>query len=149
MFERIKKFFNSNSEDNPLNQPKILVVDDSAVDRTFLSKILSKASYQVKLAENGLEGLGVAAKDSPDLIILDCEMPEMDGVEMCRRLKANPATQNIPVIFLTSDNTPRKIIECFEADAENHLTKPVNSRVLIDQIASILKNQSGLSGARE
>ncbi len=117
----------------------ILIVDDSEVDRTIAKKIIESMGHNTLIAENGQAGLDVVKGEKPDLILLDCEMPILGGVEMCRILKNNEDTEDIPVIFLTSVDTPRNIIDCFELDAENFLSKPINSKVLINQVSMILK----------
>ena len=85
----------------PLKQRLVLVVDDDPTNITVISGVL-KDSFRIKVATNGKQALAMArAPDKLDLILLDVVMPEMDGFEVCRHLKANPATREIPVIFLT------------------------------------------------
>ena len=133
-------FFSGLKEVNMVtHQRKILVVEDNEVDRKVIVATLQRRGYTVMTAENGAVGLEMAKAKLPDVIVLDCEMPVMGGVEMCRRLKESKPGQNIPVLFLTSVDTPRNVIDCFEADASNFLTKPLNSSVLLSQIRSILE----------
>jgi CheY-like chemotaxis protein len=120
----------------------ILVVDDNDVDRKIISRIVEKMGIRAVTAINGQEGLQKALQEAPDMIILDCEMPVMNGQEMCKRLQDDHKTENIPVLFLTSINTPKNIIDCFEVDAANFLSKPVNSKILSNQIAIILEENS-------
>ena len=88
-------------------QKSILIVDDTPINLGVISGAL-KDSFNTKVATNGEKALAIAsAEEKPDLILLDVMMPGMDGYEVCRRLKANPATQNIPVIFLTGRPKPR------------------------------------------
>ena len=79
----------------------ILVIDDTPANLSLLNQLL-REHYRVKLANNGMKGLALAAASVPDLILLDIMMPEIDGYEVCRRLKADPATARTPVIFLTA-----------------------------------------------
>ena len=116
----------------------ILIVEDSEVDRRIIEQTVQRAGYQSVLAENGKKGLEMVKKERPDLIILDCEMPVMGGKEMCESLKNDLKTQNIPIIFLTSIDTPDNIVECFELEAQNFLRKPLQPRVLISHIKTIL-----------
>ena len=123
---------------------KILIVEDNHVDRKLLEKTLEREGFKMVFAENGEEGLSKAKETSPDLIILDCEMPIMSGNEMCKRLKEDNDLMDTPVIFLTSINTPKNIIDCFELDAESYLNKPVKPKVLLRQIEDALKNKQVL-----
>ena len=87
---------------NARDKPTILVVDDTPANLSLLGEVL-KADYRTKAAVSGEKALKIALSDTPpDLILLDVMMPGMDGYEVCRRLKANPATRDIPVIFVTS-----------------------------------------------
>ena len=116
----------------------ILVVEDNEVDRALIQKTLEKEGYVVFVAENGAVGLKKAKEQKPDLILLDCEMPIMDGQETCRRIKEDIDLKNTPVLFLTGLNTPKNVVECFDLDAENFLAKPVNPSMLAAQIKTIL-----------
>jgi len=142
MFEKIKKLFAA-QRGSANTKGKVLVVEDSEVDQKFLSATLTKNGYQVRIAENGEVGLQKAKEDKPDLILLDCEMPVMGGVEMCKRLKDDNDLHEVPVIFLTAVNTPRNIIDCFELDAENYLSKPISSKLLMSFVESVLKKSEG------
>ena len=79
----------------------VLVVDDTPANLTLLAQVL-KPDYRVQLAVSGAKALEICARQPPDLIVLDVMMPELDGYEVCRRLKAAPATRRVPVIFLTA-----------------------------------------------
>ncbi len=137
MFSFLNKIFNKKKQ--PLSLRKtILVVEDNEVDRTIIQKTLEKEGYSVFWAENGAVRLKKAKEQKPDLILLDCEMPIMDGQETCRRIKEDADLKNIPVLFLTGLNTPKNVVECFDLDAENFLAKPVNPSMLITQINTIL-----------
>lgn len=116
----------------------ILVVEDSDVDRKWIEATLEKAKFRVISAVNGAIGLETAKTEKPDLIILDCDMPVMGGVEMCGKLREQNETEDIPVIFLTSVDTPANIVDCFEVDAENYLSKPISPKLLISQIEEVL-----------
>ncbi len=117
-----------------LSGRRILAIDDDIVQRTMIERTLARAGCSVFMAEDGLRGLEMAQKETPDLILLDVIMPKMSGTEVCRQLKVNDRTKNIPVVFLTSLDTPKDIVEHFSAGADTHLTKPVNARELLNQI---------------
>lgn len=138
MFNFLKNLFGTKKRSSG-QSACILVVDDNEVDRKIIESILSKRGYTTLVAENGQRGLEMAKARHPSLIVLDCEMPVMNGTEMCEHLKEDQTTQDIPVLFLTSSDTPKNIVECFQTDAENFLTKPVNPGVLMNQIDLILK----------
>lgn len=110
-------------------QASILVVDDNADNIDVLNGIL-KPYYQVKAAVNGELALKIAIKLKPDLILLDVMMPDMDGHEVCRRLKNNPITSNIPVIFVTAKTEIEDEQTGFELGAVDYITKPVSVAVV-------------------
>lgn len=125
--------------------PRILVVDDVPLNIETVTGIL-KEDYVVKVANNGKRALAIAESDAPpDLILLDVMMPGMDGLEVCRRLKSNPATAGIPVIFLTAKGEVGDIIEGLDLGAADYVTKPTNPAVLKARIAAQLR----LSRTRE
>jgi CheY-like chemotaxis protein len=116
---------------------RILIVDDNAIDRKLIQKTVEKIGHQALLAENGKIGYETARREKPDLILSDCLMPEMDGVDMCKLIKEDADTKNIPLIFLTGVDTPKNVIECFDMGVENYIRKPVKPKVLSSQIKSI------------
>ena len=136
MFDKI---FGSRKSSRPAVSRKILIVDDNEIDRKVIQSTLEKAGYSTIQAENGQIGLQKAKQESPDLIFLDCQMPVMDGLTMCKKLKEEDDFKNIPVIFLTALDTPRNIIDCFEVDAENYLSKPISPKILTQQVKFILE----------
>ncbi|MBU0469127.1 MAG: response regulator [Candidatus Omnitrophica bacterium] len=138
MIQMFKRMFGFEKKDiHEVERKTILTVEDNDVDIRLIKSILEK-KYNVITAENGEVGLEMIRKHKPDLVVLDCEMPVMTGNEMCKIMKNDNDLKEIPVLFLTSINTPKNIIECFELDAENHLSKPINSNVLLGQVDAIL-----------
>ncbi len=129
-----ESFFKENKDKNPLNGKNILVVEDDVGQRLLIHKILEKNGYGVMLAEDGSKGLAVARARKPDLILLDVVMPGISGREVCSQLKAEESTKNIPVIFLTSADSPNDVVEQFELGADMHLAKPIDAKALISQI---------------
>jgi len=107
---------------HPAHKNLILVVDDDIVNRSLLEKALSE--YEVMVADDGFYALQAIALRLPDLILLDIMMPEMDGFEVCRKLKEAPETAEIPIIFITGLNDHRKISQGFEEGAVDFITKP-------------------------
>jgi len=115
-------------------RPLILAVDDSAKDLDLLAKILEREGYEVALAMEGAQALAFAIRERPDLILLDVMMPGMDGFALCRGLKADPASQGIPVIFLTGKSESDEILSGFEAGAVDYVTKPFRIPELLARV---------------
>lgn len=114
---------------------KILVVDDIATNVMLLKAVLGRAKYTIVTATSGEEALEKTVTENPDLILLDIMMPDMDGYEMIRRLKADPAHDSIPVIFLTALHNPEDIIKGFKLGASDYISKPFNHEELITRVA--------------
>ena len=106
--------------------PKILVVDDDKFQIQLIERILTKAQYEVVGYNNSRQALNKVNEIAPDLILLDLIMPEIDGFEMCRRLKSNNKTKDIPVIFLTARKDQETESKVFELGAVDYITKPYN-----------------------
>ncbi len=111
--------------DSQVKKQTILVVDDTPLNLEVLSEIL-KDDYNIKLAKNGKIALKIAEKFQPDLILLDIMMPEMDGYEVCMKLKQNPVLKGIPVIFVTAKDQETDEAKGFELGAVDYITKPVS-----------------------
>ncbi|MEK6652757.1 MAG: response regulator [Nitrospirota bacterium] len=120
-------------------RPKILIVDDEPKNLKLIVAILKNYGYSFETAENGLEALEKAEKFSPDLILLDIMMPEMDGYEACRRLKENPETQHIPVVMVTALADKESKIKGLESGANDFLTKPVDSTEITLRTKNLLR----------
>ena len=120
------------------DKPTVLVVDDTPNDLSLIANLL-KGSYRVQVA-NGAEGCMSAAKSRrpPDLILLDIIMPGLDGYEVCRQLKASPATRAIPVIFLTGKNSVADEQKGFALGAVDYITKPVSPPIVLARVATHL-----------
>ncbi len=118
---------------------KILIVDDSAETVQMLTAWLQGDGYDTVAVDNGQLALSVAAQESPDLILMDVNMPVMDGIEACRQLQANPATNTIPVILVSANNPTEARAEGLLAGASDYITKPINLPDLSDRAASIIQ----------
>ncbi len=118
---------------------RILVVDDILPNVKLLEAKLSSEYYDVLTATSGEEALQKVAQDSPDIILLDVMMPGMDGFEVCRRIKTNPAYAHIPVVMVTAltDNTDK--VRGLEAGADDFLSKPVNDTALMARVRSLVR----------
>lgn len=118
---------------------KILVVDDDRTMRTVLTRYLENRGYQVEQVTSGAEALVAVAKNPPDLVVSDVMMPEMDGLEFCRRLRATPSGQLMPFIFLSGKGELEDRIHGHSIGADDYLTKPVDPRELVAKIESQLE----------
>src|ERR1700694_3020478 len=110
---------------------RILIVDDVPANVKLLEARLSAEYFDVMTASNGAEALAICARAECDIILLDVMMPDMDGFEVCRRLKSNPATHFIPVVMVTALDSPADRVRGLEAGADDFLTKTVSDIVLI------------------
>lgn len=119
----------------------IYIVDDIYENAKLLKHILEKNDFETKEAENGKEALDIIEEEKPDLILLDVSMPVMDGFETCRRLKENPETKSIPIIFITARTAIDDVINGFKAGGADYITKPVNKRELLVRVQTHLKLQ--------
>ena len=118
---------------------KILLVDDEPDILEILSYNLEKEGYEVRTAGNGEEGLNVAREYQPDLIVLDIMMPVMDGVEVCRRLRALPEFKHTVITFLTAREEDYSQIAALDTGGDDYITKPIRPRVLISRVKALLR----------
>lgn len=122
------------------NRPTVLVIDDNTDIRQY-ERTLLQDEYIVLEAADGKEGLSVAIKEVPDLVICDVMMPVMDGLEFTKQLKTNTATSHIPVIMLTAKNLEEHRAEGYEHGADSYITKPFHSKVLLARIENLLRQR--------
>lgn len=122
-----------------MESPKILIVDDEPDILEFLEYNLKKEGFQVITAGDGEEGLLVAEKERPNLIILDIMMPKMDGVEVCRILRSNPDFDNVIITFLTAREEDFSQIAALETGGDDYITKPIRPRVFISRVKALLR----------
>ena len=117
---------------------KILTVDDSKTIRMIVKKAFKTYDCELFEAENGVEGLAAAAREKPDLIILDITMPIMDGVEMLTKLKGEAALKNIPVIMLTAEAGKDNVIKVVKIGVKDYIVKPFEAAVLTEKAGKIV-----------
>ena len=122
--------------------PRILVVDDNETNRDILVTRLEAHGYQTLQAADGEEALRGVAQHSPDLVLLDVMMPNLDGVEACRRLKSDRAVAFTPVILVTAKAATQDIVAGLDAGADEYLTKPVDQAALVARVRSALRIKS-------
>ena len=122
-----------------MDTAKILVVDDEPDILEFLRYNLTKEGFEVFLAGDGEEGLKVAEKEKPNLIILDIMMPKMDGVEVCRQLRSKPEFDQSTIAFLTARDEDYSQIAALDVGGDDYITKPIRPRVFISRVKALLR----------
>jgi two-component system, cell cycle response regulator DivK len=120
----------------------ILIVEDNEMNRDVLSRQLARRGHRVEIATDGLLGLAAARERRPDLILLDLGLPGIDGWEVARRLKADAATRDIPVIALTAHAMAEDRQKALEAGCDDFDTKPIDLGILLDKITRLLARSS-------
>jgi len=118
-------------------KPVVLAVDDTPENLDVVKGLLTP-QFIVKAAVNGMMALKIVEKQPPDLILLDIRMPQMDGFEVCRKLKANTVSADIPVIFLTGESNAESEVDALAAGAVGYITKPINPDTLLAKIDDCL-----------
>ena len=123
-----------------VSKRRILVVDDDPDIVETVEFFFSSSDYQVFMAKNGKEALEQVETKKPDLVLLDMMMPEMDGLEACRRLKGNPKTNHLPIIMLTAQGKKQDVVNALKAGANDYVIKPFNLQDLFERIEKILND---------
>jgi two-component system cell cycle response regulator DivK len=119
---------------------KILLVEDNEMNRDMLSRRLERKKFEVVIAIDGQAGVNMATSEAPDLILMDLSLPVIDGWEATRQIKANPATQPIPVIALTAHAMAGDEEKALQAGCDDYDTKPVNFQRLLGKIETLLNS---------
>jgi two-component system, OmpR family, alkaline phosphatase synthesis response regulator PhoP len=133
-----------NAATSPADQPSlagssILVVDDHEQNLELLSAYLDDLGAEIRQARDGVEALDAVAAKRPDLILLDVMMPRMSGFQVCGKLKADPATKDIPIVVVTALNEVADVERAVELGADDFLTKPVNRLELVTRVRSLVR----------
>jgi DNA-binding response OmpR family regulator len=127
---------------------KILAVDDEPSIRRLVEVNLQRAGYAITTAPDGQEALNQIARERPDMVLLDVMMPRMDGFELLRRLKADPATAGIPVLMLTARAQDADVFRGLQSGADFYLTKPFNPQELLIWVQRVFNAANQSSGQR-
>ena len=117
----------------------VLVVEDEEDIAELLEYNLERAGYAPTVVYSGEDGLNVSRESHPDLILLDLMLPGLSGIEVCRKLKADPATARIPVVMLTAKGEEEDIITGFDAGADDYVTKPFRPKILLARVKAVLR----------
>lgn len=133
-----------------VEQSQVLVVDDNRINRSLLSALLERAGFlYVKAAEDGLQALKVMETFAPDLVLLDLMMPNLDGFETCRRLRADPRFQDIPVLAQSSLARSEDRVRAFEAGVTDYVTKPINALEFVARVRIHLEKRAMIARLKE
>src|SRR5436305_1289631 len=127
----------------PLSIPagSLLVVDDNSMNRIMLSRYITKLGYQATLVENGRQALEKLQSEPYDLVLLDVEMPQMDGYQVLEQLKADPRLRDIPVIMISAVEELGSVVRCIELGAQDYLPKPFNPVLLRARLTACLERK--------
>ena len=120
----------------------ILIVDDAPANLELLRKLMTEQGYQTYVAPSGERALAIAQRAQPDLILLDVMMPDIDGFETCRRLKQNPLTQRIPVIFMSAKTDTEDVVAGFDIGAVDYIGKPLRMAEVCARVRAQLQIRS-------
>ena len=120
---------------------KILLVEDNEMNRDMLSRRLAKRGFDIVVALDGTSGAALAASECPDLILMDLSLPDLDGCEVTRQIRVNPATAAIPVIALTAHAMETDRLRAIEAGCQDYDTKPVDLARLLAKIDALLSGK--------
>src|SRR5437870_4955639 len=122
--------------------PRILIADDTPANLHILQLRLAANGYEIITATDGEEAITAARQHHPDLILLDVMMPKLDGIEVCRQLRADPSLPFIPIIMVTAKADPKDVVAGLEAGGDEYLTKPVDQPALVARVKSMLRIKS-------
>ena len=125
-----------------MSKATILVVDDEEDIRELVALNLDREGYKVLTCETGEQALAVARSKTPDLVVLDLMLPGIDGLEVCKRLKADPGLRHIPVVMLTAKGEESDIVAGLELGADDYITKPFSGKVLVARVRRLLRKVS-------
>jgi DNA-binding response OmpR family regulator len=121
-------------------KPSVLIVDDEPMTRNLLRLMLERAGFEISEAEDGLKALLMVAEQRPDVLLLDVMMPNMDGLTVCKKLRAQADTAVLPIILLSARTSPESVKAGLDAGATRYLSKPISREGLIDTIHEVLHN---------
>ena len=118
---------------------KLLIVDDTETMRLYQQMLLTGQGYEVEMASDGVEALAKISQNRPDLVLLDIMMPNMDGIECCRRIKESDETKDIKVVMVTTKSEYERVKEAFVAGCDDYITKPIDKTELLTKVKDLLK----------
>jgi two-component system cell cycle response regulator DivK len=125
-----------------LEGKRVLVIEDTAENMRLFRAVLKLEGVEVLEAENASVGIEIAARETPDLILMDIQMPEMDGLTATRLLRAEPRTAHIPIVAVTASVTEKDRNKTLEAGCDGHIPKPIDPSIFGQQLAGFLKEKA-------
>lgn len=125
-----------------MSKPKVLVIDDEQDIRDIISYNLKKEDFDVEVAEDGESGLSKTYEFKPDIVLLDVMMPNMDGIEVCERIRTTAGMENVLICFLTARSEDYSQIAGLEAGADDYITKPLKPKVLVSRLHALLRRKT-------
>ena len=126
---------------------RILLVEDNPANQLLASSVLERDGFEVMLAESALDALEAVSRATPDLILMDIQLPEMDGLALTRRLKADPATAGITVVAMTAHAMVGDKEDALAAGCAGYISKPIDTRTLAGQVRGFLQTETAEAGA--
>jgi len=130
---------NKSAENCDYASGRVLIVDDNAQNAELLQAHLESMGCVIQIAQNGVDALAMVGCDKPDIILLDVMMPKMSGFEVCRRLKSDSKTRDIPVVIVTALNELADVERGVDSGADDFLSKPINKLELLTRVKSLLR----------
>jgi DNA-binding response OmpR family regulator len=121
-------------------KPSVLIVDDEPMTRNLLRLMLERAGFEISEAEDGLKALLMVAEKTPDVLLLDVMMPNMDGITVCEKLRSQAETAALPIILLSARTSSEAVREGMQAGATLYLGKPISREELINNVHEVLQN---------
>jgi CheY-like chemotaxis protein len=134
----------ANAQQPARAQRHVLVVEDNLTTSEMFQEYLGLHGFRVSCAFNGREAIEAVARDCPDLVVMDIQMPEMDGFEAMRHLRANPALVRLPILAVTALASRAQIHECLTAGADDYLSTPIRMKELLTHINNLLEASPGI-----
>ena len=125
-----------------MSKPSVLVVEDDRSHADVIKYNLEQAGYDVNVAHDGMDGLRRAQLKAPDIVILDLMLPEIDGIEVCRRLRSNSATKGVMILMLTAKAEETDQVVGFAVGADDYVTKPFSVKVLLERVKALLRRRT-------
>lgn len=122
---------------------KVVLIEDEPDIAEVIEYNLSREGYKVFLAYSGLKGLEIVKRERPEVVLLDLMLPELDGIEVCRRIRENPMTRSLPIIMVTAKGEESDVVLGLELGADDYIIKPFSPRELIARIKAVLRRRSG------
>jgi diguanylate cyclase (GGDEF)-like protein len=121
---------------------QVLIVDDTPANIDILKKVLAAEGYGLSIAHSGEVALDIVSRSLPDLILMDVTMPGLDGFETCQKIKSDPSTRDIPIIFVTANNDTEDIVKGFDVGGVDYITKPYQLKEVLSRIKTHLQNRT-------